>query len=314
MMAGTAKVNTVSLRSGIGHIRAGTVAVGTHVIAIESIATIRIVRGQRSWWLALLGVLVSAGAATQLNAYGAFAIAGIGFGAALILGNLAQRVESGLSIGSSDGCATLIVSRDQAFLQRLLLFLVERIDTGDRKRAADFDLERASLSIAAANTTASASEDAFFARPSLVTQTDAKPLRVAPAPIMEDSADDAIFAEPESGAQDIGEPPTPPAEIPAPTFVRMPLQAKRQEPSDRLLDIGWTPIASDVDWLERPGSRPPRPAEPEGGAARILLALLILVVLGASVFAVWYFSGDMGLSTAVQQGQPYGAPIADIRN
>ena len=125
MVAGPGKTSTVSLISGVGRVRAGTISIGSHVIAIENIGTIRMVRGERSWWLFLLGLLVIGGAATQLNAYGAFAIAGIGLGIALILGNLAQRVDSGLAIGASDGCTTLIVSRDKAFLQRLLQLLFQ---------------------------------------------------------------------------------------------------------------------------------------------------------------------------------------------
>ena len=145
MVAGPGKTNAVSLLSGVGRVRAGTISIGSHVIAIENIGTIRIVRGRRTWWLFFLGVIVAGGAATQLNAHGAIAIAGIGLGIALVLGNLAQRVESGLAIGASDGCTTLIASRDQSFLQRLLQLLVDRIDSGDHRLAADFDIARGVL-------------------------------------------------------------------------------------------------------------------------------------------------------------------------
>jgi hypothetical protein len=63
MVAGPGKTSTVSLISGVGRVRAGTISIGSHVIAIENIGTIRMVRGERSWWLFLLGLLVIGGAA-----------------------------------------------------------------------------------------------------------------------------------------------------------------------------------------------------------------------------------------------------------
>ena len=91
MVARPGKTNAVTLLSGVGRVRAGTISIGSHVIAIENIGTIRIVRGRRTWWQLFLGVMIAGGATTQLNAYGAIAVAGCGPGLAPPLGNTAQR-------------------------------------------------------------------------------------------------------------------------------------------------------------------------------------------------------------------------------
>ncbi len=298
MVAGPGKTSTVSLISGVGRVRAGTISIGSHVIAIENIGTIRMVRGQRSWWLFLLGLLVIGGAATQLNAYGAFAIAGIGLGIALILGNLAQRVDSGLAIGASDGCTTLIVSRDKAFLQRLLQLLVDRIDSGDLALAVDFDIARGALSASAPK--AGQKDDDVFADPVSVAPPAPEQPQMAPAPVAPgDSADDALFGDPApEGPVSAGPTPleaAPKDPPPAPAAAK----AAHRHTFDGLLDGGPPPASSDDDWLVRPGPRPAQQEESGGGLGRVLLALLILTVLGGGTFGAWYFTGETGPSTSM---------------
>lgn len=297
MVAVTGKSSTVSLISGVGRVRAGTISIGSHVIAIENIGTIRAVSGQRSWWLFLLGLAVIGGAATQLNAYGAFAIPGIGLGIAFILGNLAQRVDSGLAIGASDGCTTLIVSRDKAFLQRLLQLLADRIDSGNHALAADFDIARGVLSASAPE--ADKRDDGDFAEPAAVAppaseQPQMTSTQVAPG----DNADDALFGDPVP-EDPVSAGPTP-VEIapkdppPAPAAAK----AAQRQTFDRLLDGGPAPASSDDDWLVRQGAMPAQREESGGGLGRVLLALLIVAVLGGGTFGAWYFTGETGPSTS----------------
>ncbi len=302
MMAGPGKSNAVSLQSGLGRIRAGTVSVGSHVIAIDNIGTISIVRGQRSWWLFFLGALVIGGAATQLNAYGAIAIAGIGFGIALVLGHVAQRVESGLSIGTSDGCATLIVSRDPVFLQRLLQLLVDRIDTCDQTIIADFDIARGAISTPSPSATGD--QDPLLAAPARA-EPVARPLPKTDARTATetgDDADDALFADPDPINVKSENRPAAPQRTPAPppSIVLPAPQAARRQPFDRLLDSGAKAASMDDDWLAPQDPAPPASgAESDGGSARVLLALLIVTILGAGVFAAWYFTGETGPATSM---------------
>lgn len=298
MVAGPGKTNAVSLVAGIGRVRAGTISIGSHVIAIANVGTIRIVRGRRSWWLFLLGVIVAGGAATQVNAYGAIAIAGIGLGIALALGNLAQRAESGLAIGASDGCTTLIVSRDPAFLQRLVQFLVDRIDSGDHALTADFDIARGVLSSPSQDVVDTYAD--IFANPPAATAAAPERARMAPPPVVpDDSAADALFGEPAPTAPASAGPVPAAVETEVPLPAPTPTKAEERQTFDRLLDGGPKPASSDDDWLARQGPPPALHEEPGGGLGRVLLALLVVTILGGSVFAAWYFTGETGPSTSL---------------
>lgn len=298
MVAGPGKTNAVTLLSGVGRVRAGTISIDSHVIAIENIGTIRIVRGRRTWWQLFLGVMIAGGAATQLNAYGAIAIAGIGLGIALVLGNLAQRVESGLAIGASDGCTTLIASRDQSFLQRLLQLLVDRIDRGDHGFLADFDIARGVLSSPTPD--AGHTDDVIFADPPSAAPAPEKSQIAQPPVAPGDSADDALFGDPAPEVPASAPAVTPGVKTDVPPMAT-PTKAEKRQTFDRLLDVSPRPASRDDDWLVRQGPAPP-PLSPEefgGGFARVLLALLIVTVLGGGVFAAWYFTGETGPSTSM---------------
>jgi hypothetical protein len=302
MVAGPGKTNAVTLLSGVGRVRAGTISIGSHVIAIENIGTIRIVRGRRTWWQLFLGVMIAGGATTQLNAYGAIAVAGIGLGIALVLGNLAQRVESGLAIGASDGCTTLIASRDQSFLQRLLQLLVDRIDRGDHGFVADFDIARGVLSSPTPD--AGHIDDVIFADPPSAAPSAPAPekYQIAQPPVASgDSADDALFGDPAPEVPASAPAVTPGVKTYVPPPMATPTRAEKRQTFDRLLDGSPRPASRDDDWLVRQGPAPPPPSPEEfgGGFARVLLALLIVTVLGGGVFAAWYFTGETGPSTSM---------------
>jgi hypothetical protein len=298
MVAGPGKTNAVSLLSGVGRIRAGTISIGSHVIAIKNVGTIRIVSGRRSWWLFVLGVLIAGGAATQLAAYGTLAIAGVGLGIALALGNLAQRVESGLAIGASDGSTTLIVSRDQLFLQHLLQFLVDRIDSGDHTLAADFDIARGIMSSSAPE--AGQTADVIFAGAPSATPPAPETPQVANLPVVpDDSADDALFGDPEPEVRGSATEILPSVRTEDLSPATAPTKAEKRQTFDRLLDDSPRTSSSDSDWLVRPGPAPALQEEPGGGLGRVLLALLIVTVLGGGVFAAWYFTGETGPPTSL---------------
>jgi hypothetical protein len=315
MIASPGKPDAVSLTSGLGRVRARTIAVGAHVIAIENIGTIRILRGQRSWWLFLLGTLVIAVAATQLNTYGAIAIAGIGLGVVLIIGDLAQKVESGLSVSTADGRSTLIVSRDQIFLQRLLQLFVDKIDGDDETLLATFDI--ASGKITVVGPAVEVGENVLIANepiappPRATAGIPTAPAAPLPTQKTENDSDDGLFGDAEPANEDAAETapqpaPEPKAEVKrepvAAPVVRMAAQAERRKSFDPLLDGGPKAATKDDDWLSPPGEATRSPqAEPEGGAARFLLALLVVALLGAGVFAAWYFTGQTGPATSISQ-------------
>jgi hypothetical protein len=298
MVAGPGNTNAVSVLSGVGRVRAGTISIGSHVIAIDHVGTICIVSRRRAWWLFLVGVIIAGGAATQLAAYGALAIAGVGLGIALVLGNLAQRVESGLAIGASDGSTTLIVSRDQVFLQRLLQFLVDRIDSGDHSLVADFDIARGILSSPARE--ARQKDNVIFADAPAATPPAPETPQVAnPSVAPGDSADDVLFGDPEPEVRGSATEVLPSVGTEVLSPATAPTKAERRQTFDRLLDGGPRTSSSDKDWLVRPGPAPALQEEAGGGLGRVLLALLIATVLGGGVFAAWYFTGETGPPTSI---------------
>jgi Family of unknown function (DUF6232) len=314
MMAGPRKNDAVVLRSSVGRIRARTISIGSHVIAIDNIGTIRVVRGQRSWWLFFLGVLVIGGGAatTQLSDYGGVAIAVIALGVALAIGSLFQPIESAVLIGTTDGRTTFIVSRDATFLQRLQQTLVGRIDAGDETFLADFDATRGTIVTAVADTIAGGDTLGGGRSPDSTLASPATARGAAPRSAeTQDDADDALFADPDptnpeakgrestrvetkTGTAALAGSPAPHLSLVSAT------QAERRKPFDPLLDGAARSSSRDDDWLapQTPSTSSPH-ADSEGRIARTLLALLIVGLLGSGVFAAWYFTGENGPATSV---------------
>lgn len=320
MMSGPGKNDAVVLRSAIGRVRARTVSIGSHVIAIDNIGTIRVVRGQRSWWLFLLGALVIGGgaAAALFSTYSVVAIAGIALGAALVLGGFFQPIESAVLIGTTDGRATLIVSRDALFLQRLQQTLVGRIDAGDETFLADFDAARGTIVTAIADATGGGdalvggrSSESPLTSPAVARGSPpaTEPGR-ATAPEIGDNVDDALFADPDPASPEASKESTRvesrtgtaalAASAPPHLSVVSATQPERRKPRDPLLDGDARPSSRDDDWLApQPASMSSPHAQPEGRIARALLALLVVGLLGSGVFAAWYFTGETGPATSI---------------
>lgn len=322
MMAGPGKSDAVVLRSAVGRVRARTVSIGSHVIAIDNIGTIRVVRGQRSWWLFLLGALVIGGGAavaTLFSSYSVVAIAGIVLGVALALGSFFQPIDSALLIGTTDGRTTFIIARDPAFLQRLQQTLVGRIDVGDETFLADFDAARGTIITAVAGPPAGGDAlaggrpaDSTLASPAAaggVSRPNGPGPRIA-TEIGED-ADDALFADPdpksseptrtESTRTESGAGATTLASSPPPqaSHISAP-QPERRNPRDPVLDGGAKLASKDDEWLApQPLAMSSPYPESEGRIARTLLALLVVGLLGSGVFAAWYFTGESGPATSI---------------
>ena len=182
------------------------------------------------------------------------------------------------------------MSRDQVFLQRLLQFLVDRIDSGDHSLAADFDIARGILSSPAHE--AGQTDDVIFAdAPWTMPPAPETPEVAYPSAGPDDSADDALFGDPEPGVRSSA------TEVLSPATA--PTKAETRQTFDRLIDGGPRNSFSDRDWLVRPGPAPALQEEPGGGLGRVLLALLIATVLGGGVFAAWYFTGETGPPTSI---------------
>lgn len=146
MVAGIGKPDTPTTHaSGAGEVRERTIVIGPNVIVIENIGSIQILEGRRSWLLFIVGLLLLIAGVymgSTGSSYGSLsgtALAAAAIGIVLILINLSQKIERGLSIGTCDGRATLIVSTDEVFLQRLLDRLTRKINTRDPTNVFNFN-------------------------------------------------------------------------------------------------------------------------------------------------------------------------------
>lgn len=317
MVAGLGRtVAATSHHAGIGRVRERALLLGQQVIAIDNIGTLEIVRGRRSWLLFVLGLLIVAGSATQINSiYQTIAAGGLGLGLLLVVVNLMQRIERGLAIGACDGRGALIVSRDEIFLQRLLTLLADKINTHDPALLATFDIGTGRVTVE------SASVQPTRAHPAIAPDTTGFDASPATSPAGGDGSGvvaSGVVSPPDDGAATLfgdgdAVPPVsasasvtpqeaPVSVAPASLFgapriqAASPPVASRRIAPDPLLDGSGRVAAVDDDWLSRP--RPERQLatshDSEGGAGRVMLALLLITVLGAIVFAAWYFTGQTG--------------------
>jgi hypothetical protein len=125
--------------AGQGVIYERTIELGASVISIENIGSIRILDTKRGHVLTIFGgflVLMGVSLFSFLKFAGLIVFL-IGLG--IIVWNLRRKLEVYLSIGTSDGQTTTIVSKEREFLQNLRDFLRRKIDTGS-KEVARFDI------------------------------------------------------------------------------------------------------------------------------------------------------------------------------
>lgn len=115
--------------SGEGTVRERTVELGSDVIALENIGTMRLVDGKKDHSGLKVGAvfLVLALIVVSSSTTGAMVLAAIG--GLMIFASLNNKVEIYLLIGSCDGRTTIIVSKDRQFLTNVRNFLRRKIDT-----------------------------------------------------------------------------------------------------------------------------------------------------------------------------------------
>lgn len=140
MLGGKAAGGGGRITSGVGLIRERTIDVGDTTIVVDNIGSVVFFEIKRSYGLLILGALLVLGGWVLLGQDaipGAISlIAGIG----LIILNLMQKADKGLSIGTCDNRVTLIISKDEAFLSQVLTFLRKKIDTGSIALTGKFDI------------------------------------------------------------------------------------------------------------------------------------------------------------------------------
>jgi hypothetical protein len=136
------------IAEGVGIVRERTIEIGSRVIWVDNIGSIVIVRGQANYALAIVGALMVLVAITQIGSNAGMALLLAAAGIGLIIFNIKQQVNNGLSIGTTDGRSTLIVSDKEQFLTETLALLCEKIDTGSITLQGTFDIGSAHVNTA----------------------------------------------------------------------------------------------------------------------------------------------------------------------
>lgn len=288
--------------SGVGRIRERTIVIGDTLIAIDNIGSIQILDVKRNWTLARWGAVIAiAGAAAMAisgNPYGSSGSPGpivgtilIALGFVFIIANWLRPLRKGLAIGTGDGRLSYVVSEDHAFLNRLLEFLTLKINTRNEGLTAGFDITNTTINTNGGGLVIGSDGVAS------VTVTNTAQLSPAAAespaaPVAAIDPDEALFADDPQPAP--APPPLKPRVEPLKQARAVP--TTRTGPHDPLLDGPET--GDDRDWLSAPG-RIGYSAEPEGGGARWLLPLVLLLLVSGGAVAGWYFYNQSQTSTSV---------------
>lgn len=139
--AGATKAEQGSeLKSGVAIVRERTIELGSRVLWLGNIGTIRIIEGSRSYLFLIIGGLLVLTGLFTLSSDGVMGFVMFLAGAGLIYVNLNQKITGGLSIGTCDGRSTLIVSTDKEFLSNMLQFLRRKIDSENPTLQGEFNI------------------------------------------------------------------------------------------------------------------------------------------------------------------------------
>ncbi|MEQ1781074.1 MAG: DUF6232 family protein [Hyphomonadaceae bacterium] len=284
MVAGLARSELqTSYKAGVGKVREHTLVLGGQVIALDNIGSIRFFESARSWWLAFVGLVIIGGGGSQVPLYGPFAWAGVGIGIVLVLINMLVPIERGVSIGITDGRTAMIMSKDAAFLRRLLDLLTEKINSRNEALIASFDISTGAIHanehspVLASPPLQRAPIAAVPARDNNIAVASSDPAATSIAGGAD--IDEALFAsEPEPTR-------SPPA-VPERTATA---SVQRMAPHDPMLDgPSIAPPRPQGDWLNAPGGfayegdQTVRP-----GPMRWMLPALLLAILAGGAVAAW---------------------------
>ncbi len=117
------------IADGEGKIHSRTIEIGDTSIAIENIGSLRLIHGSKPPIGFIFGGIALAIALISISFSYVAAVVFCFIGGALIYWNITQKVDIYLSIGTSDGRSTIIISKDISFLNDIRNFIREKIDT-----------------------------------------------------------------------------------------------------------------------------------------------------------------------------------------
>jgi hypothetical protein len=124
------------VRSGQAKVYAHTAEIGDTVISIFNIGSIRLIELKKKENITWVGLVIAiAGILTSFYLSAGLGVIMIIVGVSFAIWNYRRKLEIYLSIGTSDGRSTVIVSKDRSFLVEVRKFFLEKIDTRNENTA-----------------------------------------------------------------------------------------------------------------------------------------------------------------------------------
>jgi hypothetical protein len=128
------------ITEGVGIVRERTIEIGARVIWVDNIGSLVILHGQRNYAMAIVGGLLLLAGLLIVSDNAGMGLLLVVAGGGLIAWNLSQPINNGLSIGTTDGRSTLIVSDNTQFLNAALDLIREKIESGSITLQGTFDI------------------------------------------------------------------------------------------------------------------------------------------------------------------------------
>jgi hypothetical protein len=125
---------------GEGQVRQRTIEIGDTVISIYNIGTMSLIDGRRNHGPAIVGGVLALLGLGTVGSQVMFGLILIGVGVALIVFSLIRKVDVFLSIGTSDGRQTHIVSKNRKFLESIRSFIRQKLDMPNESLVASFNI------------------------------------------------------------------------------------------------------------------------------------------------------------------------------
>lgn len=142
---GVGKKDPSAMDHGVGVIRDRSIEIGSRVLRIENIGSMRIVDGARSWLFMVLGIAAGLGGLMSLGDNAVMGLAMLALGGVLIFLNVNQKVIDQLVIGTTDRRYTIILSNNRGFLDGLQELLRRKIDQPNTVLNVNFNIENGEI-------------------------------------------------------------------------------------------------------------------------------------------------------------------------
>ena len=139
--------NVSRVDRGEGHVRERTFDVGDTVISVNNIGSMMLIEQRQAQLPGLIGALVAVLGVIQLRSSVVSGVLLAAAGGGFALWWFSRKLDVFLSIGTSDGRRTNIVSKNKQFLERVREVLRQKIDTPNVRVIGTVNLSQSSVNV-----------------------------------------------------------------------------------------------------------------------------------------------------------------------